>query len=140
MSIAQNKEIARRFFTEQDRRKGPLAEELCAPNYVVTIAGNPSMSFEGHGEFGRMFYAAFPDLKHNIEDTIAEGDKVVVQFTLQGTHNGDFLGIPPTGKQVSVAASAVLHFAGDKVAEVQGIFDQLGLMRQLGVIPSSTTA
>lgn len=106
MSAEQNKSIARRFFEELDRRKGAPAEELCAPNYKTHIAGNPPMDFEGHKQFGIMFYSAFPDLKHVIKDTIAEGNKVAVRFTLQGTHNGNFMDLPPTSKQVSVSSKS----------------------------------
>jgi steroid delta-isomerase-like uncharacterized protein len=135
MSTEQNKMIACQFFVEQDRRKGPLAEELCAANYTASIAGNPIMDRAGHSQFGCMFYNAFPDIAHSIEETIAEADKVTVHFTLHGAQTGDFFGIPPTGKQISVSAIAILHIVEGKVARLQAVFDQMGLMRQLGALP-----
>ncbi len=135
MSTEQNKMIARRFFAEQDQRKGPLAEEICAASYTASIAGFPPMDRAGHSQFGVMFYAAFPDIAHTIEETIGEGDKVTVHFTLHGMHTGDFMGIPPTGKQVTVSAIAILRLVEGKVAQLQAVFDQMGLMRQLGVLP-----
>lgn len=136
MTTEQNKAIACRFFAEQDQRKGPLAEEICASSYTASIAGFPAMDRAGHSQFGVMFYQAFPDLFHTIEETVAEGDKVTVHFTLRGTHDGAFGEIPPTGNQVTVSAIAILRLVEGKVAQLQAVFDQMGLMRQLGVLPA----
>ncbi len=135
MSVEENGIIGRRFFEEQDLRKGPLADELCAPGYTAYIPGSPPMDFEGHSQFGLMFYAAFPDLGHTIEDTIAEEDSVAVRFTLSGTHEGDFMGLPATGRRITVSAIAILRIAGGKVTGLHAVFDALGLMQQLGAIP-----
>ncbi len=132
----ENKTIGRRFFEEQDRRKGPLPAELCAANYRFHIPGSPPIDQQGHSQFATMFYAAFPDLEHIIEDTVAEDGKAVVRFTLHGTHKGDFMGIPPTGKEVWVDCMAILQIADGKITEVHGMFDQFGMMQQLGVIPA----
>jgi steroid delta-isomerase-like uncharacterized protein len=94
------------------------------------------MDLEGHKQFASMFYAAFPDLRHVIEDTVAEGDKAVVSFTLEGTHKGDFMGIPATGKKVRVSAIVIFQIADGKVTQVFGIFDQAGMMQQLGAVPA----
>ena len=131
-----NKTIARRFFEGQDRQKGPPPKELCAPTYSFHIPGSPPMDLTGHSQFGTMFYAAFPDLEHIIDDTVAEDGKVVVRFTLHGTHKGDFMGIPPTGKEVWVACMDIFQIPDGKITEVHGMFDQFGLMQQLGVIPA----
>jgi steroid delta-isomerase-like uncharacterized protein len=136
MSTEQNKALARRFFAEQDQRKGPLAEEICTKDYTAAIAGFAPMDRAGHSQFGIMFYQAFPDMWHAIEETMGEGDKVTVQFTLHGAHTGEFMGIPATNKTVTVSAIAVLHFVDSKVARLQAVFDQMGLMRQLGVLMS----
>ncbi len=135
MSIEENKAIGPRFFQEQDRLRGGPADALCAANYTAYIAGNPPINLEGHKQFASMFYAGFPDLYHTVEDTVAERDKVAVRFTLRGTHTGNFMGIPPTGKSITVSAMAVLHIVGGKITELRGEFDQMGMMQQLGVIP-----
>ena len=70
-----------------------------------------------------------------VEDLIAEGDKVVVRLTVRGTHQGDFLGMPPTGKVVTYAGIAICRFAGSKVVEYRSSVDLLGLLQQLGAIP-----
>ena len=135
MSTAQNKITARRFFAEQDQRKGPLAAEICAANYTAAIAGFPPMDVAGHSQFGLLFYQGFPDMAHTSEETIAEEDTVTVHFTLHGTHTANFMGIPATHKPVTVSAIAILRFVEGQVAQLQAVFDQMGLMRQLGVLP-----
>ena len=134
-STQHNKTIARQFFMEQDQRKGPLAPEIVAKDYVARIGSNPPMDFDGHSGFGVMFYTGFPDIYHTIDDVIGEGDKAVVRFTLRGSHTGDFMGIPATGRPIEVSAIAMLTFVDGKVAQLNAQFDQLGMMQQLGVIP-----
>ena len=128
-------ELGRRFFEEQDRLRGGPAPELCAPDYRATIGGNPPMPREGHEAFAVAFYAAFPDIRHTIEDVFATDDKVAVRFVLRGTHTGSFFGIPPTGRPVTVPAHVLMHVSGGKVTHLAGIFDEAGMLRQLGVLP-----
>jgi steroid delta-isomerase-like uncharacterized protein len=83
------------------------------------------------------FRQAFPDFHSTIEDQIAEGDKVVTRWTMRGTHQGEFRGIAPTGKQITVTGIGIFRFSDEgKVIESWDNFDQLGMMRQLGVVPS----
>lgn len=134
MSIEANARLGRLFFAEQDRLRGGPADALCASEYMAYIGGNPSLNLAGHQQFAAMFYAAFPDLKHTVEDTVATAEKVAVRFTLQGTQTGEFMGIPATGKPMTISAIALLQIADGKVTELRGIFDQLGLLQQLGVL------
>ena len=92
--------------------------------------------FEGRRMFYSAFLAAFPDLHVHIKDTLAEGDKLVMRWSAHGTHTGELMGIPPTGKQVSVGGTAIDRFENGQSVEHWEIFDQVGLMQQLGVIPS----
>lgn len=78
--------LATHFFLAQDARKGPLDSAICHPDYRVCIGSNPEMDIAGHSQFGAAFYAGFPDLTHTINDTLVENNKVVVRFTLRGTH------------------------------------------------------
>jgi predicted ester cyclase len=80
---------------------------------------------------------AFPDFKAMIDDIVAEGDKVVVRQTWSGTHKGDWMGVPPTGKGVSFGVIDIIRFDGGKVVEHWGQIDSMGMMVQLGVIPAS---
>jgi steroid delta-isomerase-like uncharacterized protein len=77
--------------------------------------------------------AAFPDLRVEINDLIAEGDKVVARNTVTGTHRGEFMGIPPTGRRVAYDEIFVVRFADGRIAETWGVVDLASLMRQLGV-------
>jgi steroid delta-isomerase-like uncharacterized protein len=129
-------DIGRSFFEAQDRLRGGPAAELCAPGYVASIAGFPTFDLAGHQQFASAFYAAFPDLDHTIDDVVVEDGKVAVRFTLTGTHRAAFDGIPATGRPIRVAASAVLHVAGGRVTRLDALFDQLGLLRQLGALPA----
>ena len=129
----ENKVIARRYFAAQDRAKG--IDPDTDPRIAFQIAGAPPTDIEGYRQFAAAFYAAFPDLTHTIEEQVAEGDVVVSRFTVRGTHQGEFQGLPPTGKQIAIAAVAFDRIAGGKIVERWGQFDALGLMQQLGAIP-----
>jgi steroid delta-isomerase-like uncharacterized protein len=137
MSTQENIAIARRFYAEQDRRKGPLAPELCAPGYTAYVAGFPTMDVAGHEEAAKEFWAALPDLTQTIHDAFADEEKAAVRFTATGTHQGELMGVAPTGKRIEVAGMAMLHIVGGKVKELHEVFDIMGLMQQIGAIPSS---
>jgi len=128
-------DIARLFFESQDRLRGGPDPALCAPGYVSRIGSMPPMTLADHHQFATAFYRGFPDLLHTIHETIAGDGKAVVRFTLRGTHKEEFMGIPPTGKPVQVGAIAIFTLADGKISELHGQFDQLGMMRQLGVVP-----
>ncbi|MFD0857263.1 ester cyclase [Actinomadura adrarensis] len=82
-----------------------------------------------------MLYRAYPDLHVTVEDVIAEGDKVVARNTVTGTHQGEYMGIPPTGKSVTYKEIFIARFADGRIAEVWGVVDVLSQMRQLGAFP-----
>lgn len=90
---------------------------------------------EGARRFTAMLSSAFPDLHLTIEDTIAERDRVVVRGTWNGTHEGEFMGIPATGRRVRVSQIDITRCADGRMVEHWGQFDALGLMQQLGVVP-----
>jgi steroid delta-isomerase-like uncharacterized protein len=79
---------------------------------------------------------AYPDLHITIEDLVEEGDKVVCRDTVTGTHQGEYMGIPPTGKSVAYDEIFIARFAGGRIAETWGVVDVLSQMKQLGVIPA----
>ena len=83
-----------------------------------------------------MFFGAFPDMHSTVEDLIAEGDKVVGYMTTTGTHTGDFMGIPATNKKVSFKEVHAVRIVNGKAVEHWGLSDDLGMMQQLGVIPT----
>nr|QIQ10822.1 hypothetical protein GLBDPPGF_00028 [uncultured bacterium] len=79
---------------------------------------------------------AFPDSRWTVEEQVAEGDKVVSRFVWTGTHEGEFLGIPPTRRPIDVWGTVIDRFSGDKIVSTRILMDTLGLMTQLGVVPA----
>jgi steroid delta-isomerase-like uncharacterized protein len=79
---------------------------------------------------------AFPDLHVAVEDVIAEGDKVVCRNTVTGTHQGEYRGLPPTGRPVTYNEIFIVRFAGGRIAEIWGVVDVFSQMRQLGMVPA----
>jgi len=93
---------------------------------------------DGVMQFFRMYIAAFPDLRFTAEDVLVSGDKVVARARATGTHQGEFMGIPPTGKSVDVQLIDIIRFSDDGLArEHWGVFDAMTMMQQLGVIPEN---
>lgn len=135
----QNRMQVRRAIEEiWNRGNYAVLDEFVARDLVVH-ASTPGA--EIHGAEGAMqFYvalrAAFPDLHFTIEDQIAEGDRVVTRWSATGTHDGEFQGIPPTGKQVTLTGIDIDRLANGKVVECWPQVDELGLLQQLGVIPA----
>lgn len=136
----ENKAIVRRFNEAMKEywRTGnaDIFDELLAPDFVHHTPGVPS-DREGLKQMLPMFRAAFPDLQITTEDLIAEGDKVVDRVTIRGTHLGELMGIPASGKSIAVTETHIARIAGGKIVERWGEWDQLGLMQQIGAIPAS---
>ena len=138
MSTEQNKALIRRFVEAADRNDIDAAAEHLAPNLVVHLAGAPGpLDRATFLQFGRMYHSAFPDEQTRFEDQLAEGDTVVSRLTSTATHTGDFNGISATGKRITVSGMFVDRVVDGKIAERWGVFDQIGLLQQLGVIPSA---
>ncbi len=126
--------LARDFFAAQDRLRGGPDPALCTADYQAWLGGSPPVPREFHEGFARAFYAAFPDLAHTVDQVFAAGDRAAVRFTLRGTHQGAFFGIPATGRAVVVVANVLLTVRDGRVSELRGIFDEAGLLRQIGVL------
>jgi steroid delta-isomerase-like uncharacterized protein len=138
MSAEDNKATNRRFYEEAINQKHlAVLDEVAGDNYVSHSfpPGLPS-GREGLKAFISAFHVAFPDGHLSIDQMIAEGDTVATRLTFRGTHTGDFMGIPATGKQVAVPALDMARYANGKLVEHWGGPDQMSLMQQLGVIPS----
>jgi len=139
MSVEENKALVRRTY-EEVLNNGDLdvADELYAREYVYTSPGSPELRGpEGFKQLVRMLRGAFPDLRFTPEELIAEGDSVVSRWTGRGTHQGEFKGISPTGKQVTVTGMVIHRLANGKFVEDREELDALGLLQQLGAIPSA---
>ncbi|MDR7543239.1 MAG: ester cyclase [Armatimonadota bacterium] len=139
MSTEQNNALARHIVEEVfNRGNTARVDELLAPDFVEREALPPGMprSREGVKLLVAALRGAFPDFKATIDDIVAEGDNVVIRQTWTGTQRGEFMGVPPTGKRVSFGVSDILRIAGGKCVEHWGQMDGMGMMQQLGAIPS----
>ena len=132
----QNKALNRRIFEAIDSQNLDALDKLIAADTVDHVLP-PELppGLDGQKAFIGMFISAFPDIKMTVEDEIAEGDKVVTRWTAIGTHTGELMGIPATGKQVTIKGLDINRFSGGKNVEHWGQMDQMGLMQQLGVVP-----
>lgn len=134
----ENKAIAHRVYDEfWNQNNLDVLDEIFAPG-VVNHELPPGLppGVEGTKAYLGMFLSAFPDTQMTVEHQVAEGDMVVTLWSATGTHSGDLMDIAPTGKQVTVTGIDVYRFGGGQVVEAWGEFDQMGLMQQIGVIPS----
>ena len=140
MSIESNKAVARRFLEEVFGQGNlAVADEIVAPDHVDHGPGTPPglpSGPEGTKMFVTVYRNAFPDIRFTIDEQVAEGDKVVTRWTGSGTHKGELAGIPPTGKSATVTGIGVDRIVNGKIVESWGVFDQFGMLQQLGVIPA----
>ena len=135
MSAEDNKAITLRI-NEEAWTGGnlDLIDELVADDYVHTVVGAPEpiRGREGFRDLVSMYRSAFPDFRITTEEQIADGDVVVTRWTASGTHQGELMGMPATGKQASAAGVTIDRFANGELVSGWAIFDQLGFLQQLG--------
>jgi steroid delta-isomerase-like uncharacterized protein len=138
MSAAANKAVVSRFLDEVINQGNQAAlGELCAVD--LAWHGGSVGDYRDLAAFQQgiaPFFTAFPDLAVTTNTLLAEGDTVIARYTWRGTQRGEFFGVPPTGKQVTVAGISTYRIAGGKIAEEWWQEDLLGLMQQLGAIPA----
>jgi steroid delta-isomerase-like uncharacterized protein len=137
MSVEDNKTIIRAYVeTVWNQQQLDRAEEVVGPDFLdhAPLPGQ-APGLEGAKRKWAMFLSAVPDLRVTIEDLVAEGDKVAVRRGYAGTHQGELLGIPATGKQVRVGSISIFRVAEGKITETWEQWDRLTLLQQLGVIP-----
>jgi steroid delta-isomerase-like uncharacterized protein len=139
MSANENKDRLRRVY-EEVINAGELGRsgEFIATDMVDHEHAPGAEDLQGPELFNQYFSmvrSAFPDFECVVEDMVAEGDKVAARVTLRGTHQGEFMGIPPSGNRIEVTGIDIARFADGKMVEHWGNFDDLGMMQQLGAIP-----
>ena len=131
----QNKVLVQRILAEGDKGRVEVLDEVCASNYKMYWPSNAEpINLEEHKVVWQDFIASFPDLNHTIEEIIAEGDMVSTRETLRGTHQSEFMGIPPTGKKFEMSAICLWRFSNGKLVEYWSDADMLGLMQQLDMV------
>ncbi len=139
MPIEANKILVQRMFDEDlNNSSREMGQVFFSPDFVDHT--NPSdlqHGIDGHNRLVTLLHTAFPDIHYIIHDIFAEADRVCVRVTMQGTHEGDFFGMPPTGKRVNVTGTHILRIQDGKIAEHWGNNADLDMMRQLGGIPAT---
>lgn len=137
MTTEENKAVVRQF-TDEVWNTGNLAiiDELFATTWVGhDLPPGLAPGREGLKQMVGAFRAAFSDIRATVDDQIADGDKVTWRWTFQGTHSGAFMGIPPTGKTITLTGISIDRLAGGTFVERWDSADTLGLLQQLGVMP-----
>jgi steroid delta-isomerase-like uncharacterized protein len=139
VSIEENKALVRRWFLEAwNAGNLALADEVIAADYDPHPAPT-DMPFgrgpEGQKQLIAFYRSAFPDVRMEIEDMVAEGDRVVVRWKGTGTHTGELMGVPPSGKPAVVTGMFINRVVNGKLVEGWTSFDALGMMMQIGAIP-----
>jgi len=137
VSAEQNQTVLRRVIEEVfDQGNYDLLDTLLAPNFQEHQFGLQK-TLDGLKQDIQHLRAAFPDIRHTIEDVVADGDKVWMRMTARGTNTGPFIG-PPTGKAMTITVIDVCRFENGKIVEHWGVPDQFALMAQLGLLPQAT--
>lgn len=139
MSTEQNRNLGARWaeLWNADKDLDAVVNEIVDENFVSHSApyGVPT-GRAGVKIWASVFRTAFPDIRSTAEDVIVEGDKVVERFSAGGTFKGDFMGIPPTGKSGGTTGINIFRVANGKIVEHWGNSDDLGMMQQMGVLPT----
>jgi steroid delta-isomerase-like uncharacterized protein len=136
MSVEENKANVRRYLDEAwNKGNVSVLDELMTPDYAryVGLSG-AHLDREGQKQRIAGFHKAFGDLQLILDDMVAEGDKVTIRIRLTGTHRDTFMGIPATGKRITIAAIDILRLVDGKVVEHWGVMDTYGILQQLGAI------
>jgi len=137
MSTEENKVIVRRYLEEAwNQGNLTILDELMTPGYARYMSGQPPLDRESQKQRIASFRQALPDVRLTLEDLVAEGDRVVFRITLHGTQLGTLMGVPPTGKAVTIAAIDIARLEGGKIVEHWGQMDTYGLLQQLGASPT----
>jgi steroid delta-isomerase-like uncharacterized protein len=136
---ASNLAVVRRLYEEVwNHRMIEVVDELISPSHALygpRVSGS-AMGPEAYKRQVRLWLAGFPDLQFTVEDTIGELEKLVVAWIITGTHQGEFMGVPATSKKISVDGVTIHHIANGKIMDSHGSWDALGILQQMGVVPT----
>jgi predicted ester cyclase len=136
MSVQEQKAVVRRFVEEfWNQGHVAVADELLSVHATIVLPGMEPLSLDGLKTFALTFRSAFPDWFSTVEALVIDEDRVAEYWTGRGTHRGEFQGIAPTGRRVTVPGFVLYRLASGKITEFRGLFDRLSLMQQLGAIP-----
>jgi len=136
---SDTKELSRRILDEVwNHRNLNAADEMLSPEFVMHEPQSPApiRGVAAYKEYAQRYLNAFSDLCFVVEDHIAEGDSVATRWHVTGTHSGELFGLPATGRKVSISGMSYSRIADGKFVESWTHFDSLGLMQQLGAVPT----
>jgi steroid delta-isomerase-like uncharacterized protein len=135
----ENKGMARRAIEEVYGNRNPdAADEIYAPDFVDQDPATPEemrRGPDGVKQQAAMYGGAFPDIQMTVEEQVAEGDKVVTRWSARGTHQGELMGVPASGNQVTLTGITIARVADGKIQEEWSNWDGLGMMQQIGAMP-----
>lgn len=137
--VQETNKLSMKYFVEFiNTANEEIGAKLIAPDAQFYVPGRPEpvCGLAGYMEIIHMIRAGFPDTQWVLEEQIAEDDKIAARFTMRGSHQGAFLGVPPTGKNIAVQAMNIYRFADGKIVEERGLPDLLSLLMQIGVMPN----
>ena len=140
MSDDENMIAVRRFFDILNNGDFDALESLIAPEFQLHFDSMPVFENRGAGEFFRGFVSAFPGVHHEILDQFAADGRVATRIVVTGVQNGDFMGMPPTGRKISIGAINIHRFSDGLIAEQWVNSDALGMLQQLGAFPAPAAA
>lgn len=136
----ENKKIARRLIEEVwNRGELNVVSQLIAPNHVnhgPQMPPNAMRGPEGVKQLISLYRRGFPDAQQTIEEQMVDGDKVITRWTVHGTHKGEFFGMQPSGRRVTMSGITIDRISGGKIVESWTDADLLGMMQQIGAIPA----
>ncbi|UCG68052.1 MAG: ester cyclase [Thermoplasmata archaeon] len=136
MPEEENKTIAYQFFKKVwNQGNMDAMQELMINDIKVHTGSQNFMGIDRYKDYILAYRKAFPDVKFTFEDQIAEGDKVVDFFTIREAYKGELQGIPPTDRSFEIKGIAIIQIKNNKMVEIWGVFDALGMMRQIGAVP-----
>lgn len=122
-----------------NRGRLELIDQIFAADYVDHVPGQPdNRGPDGQKQFIAAMRGGFPDIQFTVEDRLVEGDQLFVRWTARGTHEGDYLGVPATGRPIKISGMALHRFANGKFQESWDHFDAVGLLQQLGAMPAAS--
>lgn len=137
MSTEENIAVVRRYFALVEAGEiDHLVDEVLAPDFRLHFDSNPEMDRDRAVGALRASLTALPGIRHDIQDQFGAGDRVATRIVARGTHEGDLMGLPPTGRDVEIRAIYIHRVVGGRIVEQWLVSDGVGLLRQLGAMPA----
>jgi len=135
MMLQENKAVVSKFF-ELLARDQSLPEDLLGPDFGYHVPGSPLLDLKATRKRMAAFSTGFSDSIHHIEDLVAEGDRVAFRSRLEMIHSGEFMGVVGDNERISIVEMGFMRISNGKIVEMWGILDTIGLMQQIGAMPS----